>query len=187
MNNIECHFGFYTTVEDKVPVPENLKSKDMRADPVAKAAVFSANDVIKNSNIENTSELNVIVVNREGCTAHVKKISDGLSKRAARQGFFARGGPQTLATYTALALNSHGAAYTLVGEESAVDIALNSALYLSEAQGSGVILTVVTKRKEAGFKAISVLIKSVKGNAAPRQFEDIYNKLITVYQPEYEA
>lgn len=181
MGNVTYHFGYYSSEDEKIPNPENLKSKDSRADPVAKAAVFSANNVIDKTVIKDLSELSVIVVNREGCMSHVKRISDGLLKKVARQGFFARGGPQTLATYTALALNSHGAAYTLVGEESALEMALHSALYLIETQSTAVILTVVTQKKNGGFDAISSLIQRDGNSLDPFVFKNIYKELASLY------
>ena len=184
MNNIEYYFGCYSIDEGKVPVPENLKAKDNRADPVAKAAVWSANDVIDNAKLTDSSEVSVIVVNREGCESHVKRISDGLSKRTARQGFFARGGPQTLATYTALALGCHGPAYTLVGEQSSIDIALNSAFYISAAQKVSVILTVVVRKDGGGFDAISVLIKTGSFEIDLDDFDKIYHRLMAIYPQE---
>lgn len=187
MKHMQYYFGSYSNSESKVPVPDNLKSKDARADPVAKAAVFAANDLINKANITDCSNLSVIVVNREGCTSHVNRISDGLAKKVARQGFFARGGPQTLATYTALALGCHGAAYTLVGDKSVLDIALSSALYLTESMSSGVIVTVVVKKREAGFRAISVLIGAAEAHLDSSEFENIHKELACVYEQECDA
>lgn len=190
MENIQYYFGSYSIDHEKVPVPDNLKEKDARADPVAKAAVFAANDVIKNSNYTDISSLSVIVVNREGCASHVKRIADGLSKRVARQGFFARGGPQTLATYTALALGSHGAAFTLVGNKNSLDIALSSAIYMaSQTPECGVLLTVVARSNDEGYRAVSVLINSRsnklnKIDSSSNVFQSILKKLVSVFVDE---
>jgi hypothetical protein len=50
MDNFNGYFGTFATDGSthpiKVPLPENLKNKDGRADPVAKAALLSANAAI---------------------------------------------------------------------------------------------------------------------------------------------
>lgn len=189
MDKIEYAFGTFSTNENAVPVPENLKPKDVRADPVAKACVHAANAVIEKTGFNDLDALSIVVVNREGCASHVKRISDGIARKVARQGFFARGGPQTLATYTALALGSHGATFTLVGDESAVDIALATAMHMAnDGQSSGVLMTVVAAKEEGGFDAISALIPAQTEDHAcgskATAFNNIYNELVTVYQME---
>lgn len=190
MSNFKYEFGSYSIDDNTVPVPENLKEKDARADSVARVAVFSATEVINKVADMDFTSLNVIVLNREGCDSYVKKISDGISKKTPRQGFFARGGPQTLATYTALALGCHGSAFTIVGEKDALNEAITSAIFLAKiGTSSGTILTVVAKTNSGGFKAKSVLIMAKNNkfdllNQEEMTVNDIYNNLIRVFNME---
>jgi hypothetical protein len=149
-----------------IPIPESLQSKDKRADSAARVAVISATCLIEMIEDVDLSSLNVIVVSREGCVSHIEKVSSGIAKRVAAQGFFVRGGPQTLATYTALALGAHGAAFTLVGEQSLLKDAISVACFLANTStNSSAVLTVVKLHQNMGYKARSVFIKSTKNYA----------------------
>ncbi len=191
MPALECKYGSFSTPKDTVPVPENLKGKDVRADSAARAAVFSATSVLENMQQDiNLESLNIIVLNREGCESHVKKISDGIAKKAARQGFFARGGPQTLATYTALALGCHGSAFTIVADQEALDDTITTAMFFADnGVSAGTILTVVVRQNEGGYKAESVLITPVDAtdpasNDSQHVFSQIRRKLSSVFEAE---
>jgi len=164
MSNIEYKVGTYYNSGSDIPVPEKLKGKDARADLAARAAVFAAIDVTKTAEDINLETLNIIVLNRKGCQSYIKKVSDGVTKRVARQGFFARGGPHTLATYTALALGSHGSAFTIVGGKESLPDAITTAMFLVK-DDTPVILTVVNQSDSNIFKAISVLLMATNINS----------------------
>ena len=163
MDQSVCHYAAFTVTDGKIPVPEQLKDKDKRADTAARVAVLAAIQALDTCNNLDLSTLNIIAVNREGCTAHISKVSDGVAKHQPAQGFFVRGGPQTLATYTALALGSHGAAFTFVGDQSVLPEAVSTALYLTgNMPDSATLLIVITKKDEMNYQANSVLIRNPK-------------------------
>lgn len=160
MNQPDCHYASYVTTDGKIPQPVQLKDKDKRADIAARVAVLAAVQAIDEINGLDLTALNIIVMNREGCTAHISKVSNGIAKHQPAQGFFVRGGPQTLATYTALALGSHGSAFTFVGDQSILPEAISTALYLNEKiPNSATLLIVVAKKDEADYQANSVVIQ----------------------------
>jgi len=160
MNQTLCHYDSYITTDGKIPVPEQLKDKDKRADAAARVAVLAAIQVLESVGKLDLTSLNIIVVNREGCTAHIGKVSNGIANHQPAQGFFVRGGPQTLATYTALALGSHGAAFTFVGDQTVLPEATSSALYLTRSMpDSTTLLIVVAKNGASDYHANSVLIR----------------------------
>lgn len=144
-----------------VPFPEQLKNKDKRADSAARAAVLSTTLLLQSIPEIDLQALNIIVVNREGCRSHIQKVSNGIAKKSPAQGFFVRGGPQTLATYTALAVGSHGSAFTLVGQKEVLTLAVTAASCLASGQASAAtVLTAVGFGPEQGYKAKSALINS---------------------------
>lgn len=159
MDNPNCFFSAYCTPEDNVPVPELLKNKDKRADAAARVAVLAASNALSEKDDIDLASLNIVVVNREGCQSHITKVTNGIKNNQPAQGFFVRGGPQTLATYTALALGSHGAAFTLVGDQKVLADAITTATYLAcNIENGATLLTVVVKNDTAGYQASSVLI-----------------------------
>ena len=160
MNYCQCNFDTYSASDNALPVPENLKGKDVRADPAARAAVFCSTAVIEGVADIDLRSLNIIVVNREGCASHLHKVVTAIAKRIPRQGLFARGGPQMLATYAALAIGCNGAAFTLVGSRDALAEAITMALYLAgNGTSSGTILTVVVNTGRGRYDASSALIR----------------------------
>lgn len=165
MNQTACHYDSYVTADGKIPVPEQLKDKDKRADTAARVAVLAAIQALESINNLDLTSLNIVVVNREGCFSHISKVSNGIAKQQPAQGFFVRGGPQTLATYTALALGSHGAAFTFVGDQCILPEAISAALYLTQSMpGSATLLIVVAKKSEADYQANSVLMRQYENN-----------------------
>lgn len=188
MNYIKYVFGSYTVADGNVPVPDELKNKDMRADPVAKAAVFSAVAAVRQMPDVNLEGLGVIAINRQGCASYVKQVVAGVEKRLPRHGLFVRGGPQTLATYTALALGCHGPAFTIVGDEPILADGIVTALLLANCErNSGSILTTVSSLAYGGFHAKSVLITVLKreiDSSNPHHLavaEDIFRELSKVF------
>ncbi|MDH5480104.1 MAG: hypothetical protein OEX11_05010 [Nitrosomonas sp.] len=165
MDNLNCFFSSYSTPDDIVPVPDLLKGKDKRADTAARIAVLAASNMLQEKpNIDLTS-LNVVVINREGCKSHINKVSNGIKNHQPAQGFFVRGGPQTLATYTALALDSHGAAFTFVGDKNILSDAITTAFYLANNIDNGAtLITVVVKNHGPGYQANSALILGKSGH-----------------------
>ena len=161
MDNPNCFFSFYSIPEDRIPVPELLKNKDKRADSAARVAVQAAANALTGISAIDLTSLNVVVVNREGCKDHISKVTNGIKKNQPAQGFFVRGGPQTLATYTALALGSHGAAFTFVGDQKILKDAITTACYLAcNAKDGATLLTAIVKKNDAGYQASTVLVLS---------------------------
>jgi len=180
MNKTVCHYDFYTTANGKIPVPEQLKDKDKRADVAARVAVLAAVQALESVDNLDLNALNVVVVNREGCTSHIGKVSSGVASHQPAQGFFVRGGPQTLATYTALALGSHGAAFTFVGDQGVLPEATSAALYLTHSMpDSATLLIVVAKKGEADYQANSVLIRQEENSFLQEQ--EITNHLLRAF------
>lgn len=170
MNQTSCHYDSYVITDGKIPVPEQLKDKDKRADIAARVTVLAAIQALESAGNLDLTSLNIVVVNREGCTAHIGKVSNGIANHQPAQGFFVRGGPQTLATYTALALGSHGAAFTFVGDQAVLPEATSSALYLTRSMsGSTTLLIVVAKKGESDYQANSVLIRQGENSALLEQ------------------
>ncbi|MCB1935906.1 MAG: hypothetical protein KDF59_08195 [Nitrosomonas sp.] len=180
MNQTVCHYGSYATSNGKIPVPEQLKDKDKRADTAARVAVLAAVQTLEFVNNIDLTALNIVVVNREGCTAHIRKVSNGIANHQPAQGYFVRSGPQTLATYTALALGAHGAAFTFVGDNCVLSEATSTALYLTQLiPGSATLLIVVAKKGEADYQADSVLIRQIENSNKLEQ--EINNHLSRVF------
>lgn len=186
MNSCIYQLNSSLSFESNILVHESLQNKDKRADSAARVAVISAIDLIDAIEDVDLASLNVIVVNREGCVSHIGKVSSGIVKRVAAQGFFVRGGPQTLATYTALALGAHGAAFTLVGEQSLLKDAISVACFLSNTStNSSTVLTVVKLHENMGYKARSVFIKSTKSYVdCEAAEEEILSGLAQVFNQE---
>lgn len=91
-----------------------------------------------------------------------------------------RSGPQTLVTYTALALGAHGAAFTFVGDNCVLSEATSTALYLTQLiPGSATLLIVVAKKGEADYQADSVLIRQIENSNKLEQ--EINNHLSRVF------
>jgi hypothetical protein len=85
-------------------------------------------------------------------------VTTNISKCQPAQGFFVRGGPQTLATYTALAIGSHGATFTFVGNQNTLVDAISTAFYMANrSESSSTLLTVVVKNQNAGYQANTVI------------------------------
>jgi hypothetical protein len=165
MDNPNCFFSFYSIPEDRIPVPELLKNKDKRADSAARVAVQAAANALKGISAIDLTSLNVVVVNREGCKDHINKVTNGIKQNQPAQGFFVRGGPQTLATYTALALGSHGAAFTFVGDQKILKDAITTACYLAcNTKKSATLLTVIVKKNDAGYQTSSALVRTTNHN-----------------------
>lgn len=160
MDNLKCFFSYYEISENQVSVPESLKNKDKRADSAARVAVAAAINALKAVSTIDLTSLNIIVVNREGCKDHINKVTNGIKKNQPAQGFFVRGGPQTLATYTALALGAHGTALTLVGDRKILSDAITVACYLAgKIKKSSTLLSVIVKKKtDAGYLTSTALI-----------------------------
>jgi hypothetical protein len=173
VGNPNCFFSFYSIPEDRIPVPELLKNKDKRADSAARVAVQAAANALTGISAIDLTSLNVVVVNREGCKDHISKVTNGIKKNQPAQGFFVRGGPQTLATYTALALGSHGAAFTFVGDQKILKDAITTACYLAcNAKDGATLLTVIVKKDDAGYQASTVLVLS-----NDQRFENVSSSL----------
>lgn len=186
MNNHKLTVSEYILDEDIVPVPKELKEKDARADAAAKVSVLSASGIMDETKGLDLNSLNIVVLNRDGCAAHIEKVSNGVQKKTPRQGFFARGGPQTLASYTALAFRCHGAAFTLVGDQNSLQTAIGIAIHLieSNANSCGTLLTVVVKKRPKGYNAKSILIEPMAGateDKVPTTENTIYKELISLY------
>lgn len=163
MKKSACHFSSYSIPDDKIPIPELLKDKDKRADLSARIAVLAADHMLSKITDIDLCALNIITVNREGCAAHIEKVSAGIKNHQPTQGFFVRGGPQTLATYTALALGSHGAAFTFVGDQKVLAEAISTAIYLTRAmKNSTTLLIVIVKGDTMGYQANTVFIHNSK-------------------------
>ena len=181
MDNPNCIFSSYETLDDNVPVPGLLKTKDKRADVAARIAVLAASNALSEKNDIDLASLNIVIVNREGCKAHIAKVTNGIKNHQPAQGFFVRGGPQTLATYTALALGAHGAAFTLVGDQNVLADAISTAFYLAGNIANGAtLLMVVVKNDTAGYQASSVLILKTKETSdvvSPTQKQQIHDHL----------
>ncbi len=160
MSKTNCRYHSFSTGDQRAPIPEALKNKDKRADPAALAAVTSAVQLIETVGALDLNTLNVLVLNREGCRSHLERVNSDIQNRVPAQGFFVRSGPQTLATYTSLALGAHGAAFTIVGNEDCLSEAIDFAACLP---GSSLI-TVVKKNDAAGYSANTVLIEDSAEN-----------------------
>jgi len=161
MPYFEYESSSHEVTGDSVPVPGGLIGKDIRADPAARMAVFSSSKLLSDSSELDRSMLNVIVLTRKGCASHVKKVVDNIEKRIPSQGYFVRGGPQTLATYTALALGCHGCAFTVVGGMDALRDTVAMAFIMSATQDSaGTILTVITQKEKNPFQGKSILVST---------------------------
>lgn len=188
MNNPNCFFSSYSTPDDNVPVPELLKTKDKRADAAARVAVLAASNALNEKTDIDLASLNIVVVNREGCQSHIAKVTNGIKNHQPAQGFFVRGGPQTLATYTALALGSHGAAFTLVGDQNILADAITTAAYLAcSIENGATLLTVIVKINAAGYRASSALILKTSDQSdrvSPFQEQQIHNHLSQVFRAE---
>ena len=148
----------------------------------------AANALNAVSTIDLTS-LNIIVVNREGCKDHIRKVTNGIKNNQPAQGFFVRGGPQTLATYTALALGAHGTALTLVGDRKILSDAITVACYLAgNTKNSATLLTVIVKKKkDAGYLSSTVLILNAAHEAEivlPSLEIQIHNNLSQAFEME---
>jgi len=144
-----------------VPVPDDLIGKDIRADPAARMAVLTSSKLLDVNCDLNRSTLNIIVLTRKGCESHVKRVVDNITRRVPSQGYFVRGGPQTLATYTALALGCHGCAFSVVGDMEVLNETVAMAFFMSSSyKDSGTILTAVTQEKKDTFHGKSVLIST---------------------------
>ncbi len=164
MPYFEYEFSNHEVTGDSVPVPDGLVGKDIRADPAARMAVLSSSKLLSDSSKLDRSMLNVIVLTRKGCASHVKKVVDNIEKRVPSQGYFVRGGPQTLATYTALALGCHGCAFTVVGDMDALKDTVAMAFIMSATHNSaGTILTVVTQEEKDTFQGKSILVSTKPG------------------------
>jgi|CXWL01.1.fsa_nt_gi hypothetical protein len=162
MKKSVCHFSSYFIPDDKIPIPELLKDKDKRADLPARIAVLSADHMLSKMTDIDLCALNIITVNREGCAAHIEKVSTSIKNHQPAQGFFVRGGPQTLATYTALALGSHGAAFTFVGDQRVLTEAISMAIYLTKAmRNSSTLLIFIVKGDVMGYQANTALIHNI--------------------------
>ncbi len=182
MTSFDLRFGDYVIADDRVPVPDNLKGKDVRADVTARMAVLCASTLLDSQSDIDLTSLNVIVVNREGCRSHIAKVTAGIEKRAPSQGFFARGGPQTLATYTALAIGCHGCALTIVGDDNALEVAIPTALSMTGAHPrSSTILTAVVRDNTNGLQAKSVLIRATPAPADSPPQDDCAKERIGDY------
>ena len=167
MSQSACYYATYAIANDKIPVAEQLKDKDKRADTAARVSVLAAIEALDTITDLDLSTLNIIVVNREGCAAHISKVSSGIANHQPAQGFFVRGGPQTLATYTALAIGAHGAAFTFVGDQCVLPEAISAAVYLTgNMPDSSTLLIVVAKKGEADYLTHSVLIRKAEDNPA---------------------
>lgn len=161
MENPDCFFSSFSLAEDQIPVPELLKNKDKRADIAARVAVQAATNAIQGISPIDLTSLNIVVVNREGCKNHLNKVSNSIKKNLPAQGFFVRGGPQTLATYPALALGAHGAAFTFVGDQKILKNAVTTACYLACNIKNGVsLLMVIVKKNMSGYQANTALALS---------------------------
>lgn len=189
MNSIACKYDTYSIDENKLPIPEQLKNKDVRADPAALAAVWSATKIVNGISDLDLASLHIIILNREGCKSHIDRVSSNIVDRIPAQGYFVRSGPQTLATYTALALGSHGGTFTIVGEQAVLDDAISTAIFLSNSTpDSSALLTVIAKKPIAGYLTKTVLISqcfknSEHGDCLSSQ-EKIYSHLSEAFGAE---
>jgi hypothetical protein len=187
MNKDGCVYSSINIQEDDIAIPIQLKGKDVRADLVAKVTVLSTVKLLNKIDKVDLDTLNILVVNRDGCVSHIKKVSRNIANRIPAQGFFVRGGPQTLATYTALAISSHGATFTFVGESKVLSDAISIAISLANTTiDSSTILTVVIENNNDLYKAKSVFINaSLNNNHDSNLIEKgIMNELLKTYSQE---
>ncbi len=153
-------YANFKTDSNHIELPEILKNKDSRADMPVRACVMATQALLEKlpSSID-LNNTNIVVVSRKGCEGHIRKVAEGIDQKKARHGFFVRGGPQTLATYTALAFGIHGAAFSAIGDESSIEeifSMVSHMMNINESEAS--ILIYLTHPDKKGYQAKSIFL-----------------------------
>lgn len=87
---------------------------DVRHDPLVGHMLARLWDLVNRHPLRDAHGCGIVALTRTGCAAHVERVSEGIAQDKARHAFFVRAGPQMMATYAAMALKSHGPAFTLM-------------------------------------------------------------------------
>lgn len=115
--------GYYSNIKSVKP-SINLYTKDKRYDPVVAAGLAALELAIKNKKLNNRNNIAIIGLTDSGCTEHIERVKKGIDINRPRQAYFVRAGAQTIATYAAMALQSHGPTMTLSGLSSNIKYSL---------------------------------------------------------------
>lgn len=91
----------------------NFSLKDNRFDPIIVNSLYALEKSMLHLNVSITKDTMILGITNSGCKKFIEKVTEGISKVQPRPAFFVRSGAQTLATYPATALQTHGCAITL--------------------------------------------------------------------------
>lgn len=141
-----------------MPLADSLVGKDLRGDPVVKAAVLAAEAATSALSIIQKETFGTIAVSSGGCISHLARVIDGVRQRQPRPGYFVRGGPQTIATYVAMALGFHGPTFTMTGGREALSEAFRFSSYLIKAGLANQICIVVADQLTQPEGAAAIII-----------------------------
>lgn len=150
--------GTYFCNEEAVPLPDSLKEKDLRGDPVTKVAVLAAEAAVSKVSIGQRESFGVVAISSEGCISHIAKVVDGIKRKLPRPAYFARAGAQTISTYVAMALDIHGPTFAMKGNLEALRDAFRLSSYLIQNDMAEQICIVVADYYGQSKGAISMII-----------------------------
>jgi len=107
-----------------------LYIKDKRYDPIVGSALIALESSLRGVNLIDPTNICIIALTDTGCINHIKKVEDGIKINRPRQAYFVRAGAQTIATYAAMALNTHGLTMTLSGTDENITHSLSILKYM---------------------------------------------------------
>ena len=129
---------------EQLPKP-GFEVRDKRHDPVATAGLVALERALAGQMDLVTARTAVLGVTRVGCPHHVDRVASALLKRRPRQGYFARAGAHMIATYAAMALQTHGPAFTITGSAAVIPHIFTVASQLCSGVADQVILLAADK------------------------------------------
>ncbi len=133
---------------------------DLRSDPMVKAGLCAQIIALQKSNFKPDEKTATIGLTTKGCLSHLQKVVEAAAKNRSRTGFFVRSGPQTLASYSAMAHHSHGPTFSLMAENMLLAnlFALVDTL-LYQKWAATIHLTFSDYDQKTGFKAGSLFLQ----------------------------
>jgi len=106
--------GLFCSEYKMVPLLTSWKHLDQRGDPVVRAGVLAQKNAMDREFELPKESVATIGVTLSGCQSHLDTVVKSAQNKKTRPGFFIRAGHQAIATYAAMAVQTHGPTFTWI-------------------------------------------------------------------------
>ncbi len=157
---LECvpGLGVAVSVPRVEPIPKSaFVLKDKRFDPLV-GVTLHALETFAARVAPTTPRTAHIALTDRGCTAHLNRVFDSVRAQRPRQAFFARASNTMLASYPAMAVQSHGPCFALSGSTDALRLAFASATALTQTRNCDCIVLIAADDDNTTHRASVIAV-----------------------------